>query len=281
MSLREAASHIDRRALFSCDRGNFSLTRACHYVLVLSMNTSALTSPLSAALTQFTYIMGKLRETIGVLAYPPLTMRGGPVPPLNADIAAIAWFRIQRAENRFRALALRFLAGKLRPSKPVLSPRPQRTTARTPNPEILPRTVFPRHFAWLLRITGGMPARHGLAHADNLRHLLAEPAMRDFLAASPRAGRVLAPSCHMLGIEKELLTPAPIPRDPHLRNPGPLGGHPGLPEHIDRNAAPGVPERSDPQPDRVQQIHDAQGDHHAAGFMERPVITERCHKQLE
>jgi hypothetical protein len=70
-------------------------------------------------------------------------------------------------------------------------------------------------FAWLCWLMQSLPNRFGAAQfGGQLRHLLGRSDMRALLAATPKAGRLLAPLCFMLGIEESLLRPvcpAPLP----------------------------------------------------------------------
>ncbi|MCC6717078.1 MAG: hypothetical protein IT555_04275 [Acetobacteraceae bacterium] len=116
-----------------------------------------------------------------------------------------AWARIGRTAQRFQRLYDRWQNGTL--------PEPRPSRAGQPRPARPARAYFPRRRAWLATTTD----HHVRGHASQLAHLLARPDFGDFLAAVPRAGRLLRPLCHMLGID----VPAPILRPAKPRNPCP------------------------------------------------------------
>jgi hypothetical protein len=119
---------------------------------------------------------------------------------------------------RLSALILRFTAIVARAQQPPANPRPPRIRDRTQDPtraappgDSLPRDSLPRDHAWLLRM---VPATTNSVNAAaygraEIQTLLADPAMRALIAATPAAGRLLRPLCHMLGL--------PVP--PELRLP--------------------------------------------------------------
>jgi hypothetical protein len=184
------------------------------------------TPPLSP-LARFSQIMAQAREMIGRRLNPPLLLRDASLPPMNPSIAECAWRRLRRAETLLLALAARFRAGTLRPSKPALAPRRTSSARRlTPGPVAPLKTRIPRHFGWLIN----QIPNQIVAPAQYLRMLLAEPELREILAASPRAGRILAPACHMLGIEKELLSPNLVGRISEAQSAVATITHPDLPD---------------------------------------------------
>ena len=63
--------------------------------------------------------------------------------------------------------------------------------------------IWPGQFAWLVRVAGYQAAGYG----SQLRHILEQPEMVEFLKASPQAARILRPVCRMLAIETALLQP--------------------------------------------------------------------------
>ncbi|MCC6719563.1 MAG: hypothetical protein IT555_16905 [Acetobacteraceae bacterium] len=121
-----------------------------------------------------------------------------------------AWARIGRMSRRLQTLYSRWQAGtlpRLRPSRAGQSVTGQ---SRTDPPA---RAYFPRGHAWL----ASHADHHVRGHASQLAHLLARPDAEAFLAAVPRAGRILRPLCRMLGIA----VPAPIALPPRPRKPRP------------------------------------------------------------
>ncbi len=121
----------------------------------------------------------------------------------HADLLVALWTRIGRLSTRFERLYHRWRTGTLRPLPP-----PRATACRAPRP----RRRFPTGRAWLCRIT-----REANAHGSQLQYLFAAPDFRDFLAAVPRAARILRPLCPMFGIDPgdlpQALFPPPRRRD--------------------------------------------------------------------
>ena len=122
-----------------------------------------------------------------------------------------AWVRLRRLAVRFEALAAKVRAGRL-PAAPVARlrapPLPQQY--RLPG---RPQTYrLPRGFGWLLRLVP-----ETVAYGGQVEHLLADPKMTALLAASPQAGRILRPLCHMLAIKPPPALAAP----PRAKRPAP------------------------------------------------------------
>jgi hypothetical protein len=149
----------------------------------------------------------------------------GPIAAGKSPVAALitlVWKHIFRRRGRLEALLTRVAAGWL-PRPPT--PRPT-TTAKQPTapepvapaplapdrPHIGPPTLgrLPRGRAWLVRIVGYQAAGFG----SQLDHLLADPAMAEFVACVPSAARMLRPLCRALGISPPALgfPPPPPPR---------------------------------------------------------------------
>lgn len=92
---------------------------------------------------------------------------------------------IHRLAQRFTRLMARMAEGPLPPSRP-----------RAKRPYVpSPRTRLPRGHLWLIRAIPNEAA----AYASQISHLLAQPGMAA-LAAQPRARRMLARLCHILGV---------------------------------------------------------------------------------
>ena len=72
---------------------------------------------------------------------------------------------------------------------------------------------LPRGFGWLLRVVP-----ETVAYGGQVEHLLADPKMTALLAASPQAGRILRPLCHMLAIKPPPALAAP-PRAKRVVSP--------------------------------------------------------------
>ena len=160
-----------------------------------------------------TAILSGLRAAIG--ASSALVARNPAFAGLAAARSALlvrAWSYIGRTSTRLARLFARYQAATLAQStlaqstlaKPRL-PRPGRTTP-------LPATLrLPTRKSWIVATIGYTAA----GHASQLNHLLARPDFAAFLAATPQAGRLLRPLCHILGIP----TPPAIARPKPARKP--------------------------------------------------------------
>ena len=127
---------------------------------------------------------------LGTHAYVPVV---APLTPAERILAAIPaetwtllWTRIGRIATRFHALYESWRAGTL--PKPCAA-RPGRP-ARPPVPRL------PTRQTWVVAAVGYQAA----GHAAQINALMAEPEFNDFIAAVPRAGRILRPLCRILGI---------------------------------------------------------------------------------
>jgi hypothetical protein len=128
--------------------------------------------------------------------------------PFTSEMVTFLWKRVNSVKNRFLALAALVQAGKIPRERPAKSRgRACRGTAWPDG--INWRKWLPMGtFAWLCWLMPSLANRLGAAQfAEGLRHLLGQPEMRSLLAATPKAGRTLAPLCFMLGIDAALLRP--------------------------------------------------------------------------
>ena len=117
---------------------------------------------------------------------------GAPKVGPDRDLSNATWHRISGVSARFVALVAAFREGRLRP----LRPRGKRSSRQGEAAKKPFR--FPSKFGWLLRFGSEV-----CCHRSLVEHWLTtnEEAMA-FIAAEPRrAGRILRPLCHMLGIE--------------------------------------------------------------------------------
>ncbi len=136
--------------------------------------------------------------------------------PFTAEMVVFLWKRVNRVKNRFVALAALIQAGKIpreRAKKPRAGKRPESMNPVGINwKKWLPMGTF----AWLCWLMQSKADRFGAAQfGEGLRQLLGRAEMRAILAATPKAGRMLAPLCFMLGIEASLLRPTgEAPRQP-------------------------------------------------------------------
>jgi hypothetical protein len=141
--------------------------------------------------------------------------------PFTAEMVVFLWKRVNRVKNRFLALAAMIQAGKIPPERGSRPRSGKRSGGRVGPDGINWRKWLPMGtFAWLCWLMRSLPNRFGAAQfGGQLRQLLDRSDMRALLAATPKAGRLLAPLCFMLGIEDSLLWPvcpapevlAPVP----------------------------------------------------------------------
>jgi hypothetical protein len=130
--------------------------------------------------------------------------------PFNDVMVVYLWKRVNRIKNRFLALAALIAAGKV-PRERAAKPRARKRAGRRVGVDgINWRKWLPMsRFAWLCRLMPSLANRFGAAQfACGLRDLLGKPEMKALLVATPKAGRLLAPLCFMLGIDAALLRPA-------------------------------------------------------------------------
>ena len=158
---------------------------------------------MSPLLPLLTAILSGLRAAIG--ASSALVARNPAFAGLAAARSALlvrAWSYIGRTSTRLARLFARYKAAT--PSKPR-PPCPGRTTRSPAAPRL------PTRKSWIVGMVGYTAA----GHASQLNHLLARPDFAAFLAATPQAGRLLRPLCHILGIP----TPPAIARPKPARKP--------------------------------------------------------------
>ncbi len=143
--------------------------------------------------TLLTIILTGLRAAIARIA---------PKIPARTALLVLAWNRISRAATRYERLFAQFRAGTLPQPGAPRPPRP----ARPRQPLYLPTRP-----AWLIA-----ECREAAAIACQLQHFLVTEEAAEFIAAVPRAGRILRPLCRMLGITAPNLHPTlPDPPSPH------------------------------------------------------------------
>jgi hypothetical protein len=124
----------------------------------------------------------------------------------------LAFMRVSRTRHRLERLLARVAAGWLpgptAPRAPVVADPavPRRRRVGAPALGRLPRGRM-----WLVRMLG----YHVAGSGSQLDHLLADPAMAEFVAAVPAAARMLRPLCRTLGISPPVLGfPPPKPPKP-------------------------------------------------------------------
>jgi hypothetical protein len=118
---------------------------------------------------------------------------------LAGALIILIWSRIRKIEVLFQAVAKRVLAG-------VADRKSfgRKVGARVGLP--LAGRGLPLRFGWLLQL---VPHEAG-CFASQIETVLGEAEMVAVLSASPRARRVLAPLCRMLGIAPGVLTPGAV-----------------------------------------------------------------------
>ncbi len=147
--------------------------------------------------------------------------------------------RLRRIAHRLTAIAARLQAGKLR-RRTVIRRQPAARPTRPTRPRPLPQGR-----AWLMRLVPEAPAA-----ASQLRYLLAEPEMADFIAAAPQVGRPLRSLCWMLGVRPP---PGLKPRRNPPAEPEPPANPPGTPppSRAARPLPPRLPPRDGFAPNRA------------------------------
>jgi hypothetical protein len=146
--------------------------------------------------------------------------------PINAAMVSYLWKRVNRVKNRFLALAALVQAGKI-PRERAAKPRARKGSGGGVGSDGInwKKWLPMSRFAWLCWLMPSLANRFGAAQfGDQLRHLLGRAEMRAILAATPKAGRLLAPLCFMLGIDAALLRPVvPAVAVPELAADGDAG----------------------------------------------------------
>ena len=148
---------------------------------------------------------------LGAVAYAPLVDPRRPTP-LAPEVWTLLWHRLARLANRVQTLFARWQAGALPP------PRPR-----------APRPYIPRPVLRLPAANGWINARipEAAACAGMLHQLFQEPELPAFVAAVPRAARLLRPLAHALGLPPpDCLNLPPRPRKPVVSPRAPGRGQP-------------------------------------------------------
>ena len=120
---------------------------------------------------------------------------------------ALMWLLLKRLSLirvKMEALAARFEAGTLRPRR-ARAAMAERVAPKGVRTAPVSRQVWPRRFAWLVRLGGWQVAGRG----SQLRATLETPEMVALLIAAPQAARILRPLCWMLAVETSVLRPRP------------------------------------------------------------------------
>ena len=112
----------------------------------------------------------------------------------------LVWIYVRRTTTRFALLEARVARGEPPRVAPSRAGQPRTRPPRPVDPPGLPPVRLQRGYAWLLRYVP-LVGNFG----TQLQALLAEPEMAAFVAATPQAGRLLRPLCHMLGVRPPVL----------------------------------------------------------------------------
>ncbi len=127
---------------------------------------------------------------LGARAYLPVvapqTQAERILAAITTETWTLLWHRLGRTANRFQALYDHWRAGTL---PKTAAPRPGR-------PARIPASRLPTRQTWIVAAVGYQAA----GRAAHLNILMAEPEFNDFIAAVPRAARLLRPLCRSLGI---------------------------------------------------------------------------------
>ena len=103
-------------------------------------------------------------------------------------VLVLVWGRLARAAVRLERLYGLWLAGRLR--------APRKAGVRANSAAVTVRATVPRGLGWL-----AVQVWETRAYGSQLQHLLADPGFAAFVAAVPRAGRVLRPVLRMLTVD--------------------------------------------------------------------------------
>ncbi len=119
----------------------------------------------------------------------------------------LVWQRLTRLAARFTRAVL------MGPTRRRIRKPTTRTAASRPQ---TPEHTTPTGFGWLHRLLpGANSAPSAVTYpAQQLRDLLADPAMADLIDANPTIGRTLRPLFHALGLERPPILAIPRPPQP-------------------------------------------------------------------
>ncbi len=193
-------------------------------MLTIAARLGTILSALRQAVAAFAARQNHVQPLVwlGAIAYAPIATPGLP-PRIAPETWALLINRLGRTAARFAALFAGWRAGTLAPARP----RPGR---------IRPQRVGPRLPATRGWLAGGTD-HHVRAYGSHLQHLLAEPGMAEFVAEVPRAGRLLRPLVHALGLPDPTWLalpqhPARVRRTPATPKPEPGTPDRPLPANI-------------------------------------------------
>lgn len=161
-----------------------------------------------------------------------------PLPPLPQALWQLFWNRFGRASRRFQSLYRQWQQGTLAPQSFVArTPRAPDPHPGQPRPEPRPTdTRVPRGFGWLHRRGPEFGPIAGM-----LSDLVQSDEARRFLTEVPRAGRLLRPQCHALGVPLPAWLALPRrPRKPRPARPRPTATRPLPLNHPDLGLQPWV-----------------------------------------
>ena len=128
-------------------------------------------------------------------------------PNSNVDVPALQGYFL-RTRNRFARLLALLKAGV---APRIYAPRPKREET----PRKTPRLRLPGRKGWLGHEIGWF----GRGYAQYIEQALNDPETAVLIAGSPRAQRLLRPTCRMLGLAVPAI--APLPARPRKPRPAP------------------------------------------------------------
>ena len=174
-----------------------------HDFLIVCIRQTLPNPPPTTAAGRFAYAMSLLQS---------LVMQLGNLRGPQADFVVQVCMRLQRLRLRFGSLMEKFQSGTL--------PKPQALRPHAPRPA-KPRNQahrLPTRFAWLpqwIQIT--------TYPRGDIESLLENAEVKALIAATPQAGRILRPICHMLGIAPPAILerpkPGPVSAPPPPKSP--------------------------------------------------------------
>ncbi len=149
---------------------------------------------------RLTDVIRALREAVGVWCGRGI---------LGVVLALLVHRRLGEICRRMERMVARFQAGRLWRIGARAEVAREQGCAGAALPRAGGARIWPRGFAWLVRVAAWEAAGFG----SQLRAVLETPEMVALLTAAPQAARVLRPVCRMLGIEAAVLRPGVVAED--------------------------------------------------------------------
>ena len=161
-------------------------------------------SPVTQFLTHVSTLLSALLTRVTTLGGP----LGDPAPRLGEPLTTLLQTRLTEIAQAIHKVLTTQFTGRIRPAmhrapRFLLATRP----VPEPDPNKPPREKGPRlptHYRWLTKLFPEfLPDRHALE--DQLR----EQAVKDAIAADPRLAKAIRKLAWMLGVQRNLIPPAP------------------------------------------------------------------------